>query len=152
NVSAMNLQDYRAQSKTVEAIGGFWDHNAIVNFGNQQPERLFAATVTYDLFDALNVKPILGRKFTADEEKIGNNWVPVDISYRIWKNRFGGRADVLGKQLRINGRTRTIVGVMPPGFLWPETQDFWIPYGFDPKEEHRGDFSLQLAARLKPGV
>ncbi len=149
-VSFMNLRDYRGM-KSFESVGGYWDHNALVNFG-QDTERLYASTVTYDLFDALGVKPILGHAFRAEEEPIGQNWTSIVISERIWKSRFGGTPDVLGKTVRMNGRTRTIVGVMPAGFRWPEIADFWIPMGFDPKDEKRNSFGIQAVGRLKPGT
>ncbi|MEO5618297.1 MAG: ABC transporter permease [Candidatus Eisenbacteria bacterium] len=145
------FRDLRTRLKSVERLGGYWDHNAFVTI-DREPERFFAATVTHDLFDALGVKPILGRAFTAEQEQMGPNWLPVVISARMWKNRFQSDPQVLGKSLRLNGRTRTIVGVMPEGFLWPETQDFWIPMGYEPKDENWDSFNLQVVGRLKPGV
>src|SRR6185369_3451072 len=75
------------------------------------------------------------------------------ISDRIWRRRYGGTPDVLGRTLRLNGRTRTIVGVMPANFRWPELSDFFIPAAIKPEEaRERGDHNLSIAARLKPGV
>jgi putative ABC transport system permease protein len=150
-VSFMNLRDFRRQMKTVEGVGGGWNMNAMVTLG-RDPERLFGGTVTTDLFDVLGVKPVIGHGFTPDEEVWNKNWSSVLISYRIWKSRFHGETSVLGQPLRINGRTRTIIGVMPPGFLWSENQDFWIPCGFNPDDERRNSYALLAAARLKPGV
>ncbi len=151
SISFTMLRDLRGRAKSFEALGGFWDHNAFVTIG-REPEQLFGTTMTYDLFDALGVKPILGRGFTAEHEQMGPNWVPIVISHRIWKNRFQGDPAILGKTLRMNGRTRTIIGVMPEGFTWPEVQDFWIPMGYDAKDDTWDSFSLRVAARLKPGV
>ena len=149
-VSALNFQDFRRGMKSVEAMGAYWDHNAFVTI-DKEAERLFAATVTYDLFDALGVKPILGHGFAPEEDELGRNWTNVLISHKVWTERYHSDPNVLGKTLRINGRTRTIIGVMPAGFRWPEIQDFWIPLGFDPKET-RGDYSLTVVGRLKPGA
>lgn len=151
NLSWPTFDDVRRRSKSFEAIGGFWDHNAMVVF-DKDSERMFGATITAGLFDALGVKPVLGRGFRDDENVIGNNWSTVVISNRVWKERYGGRADVLGRTLRLNGRVRTIVGVMPPGFRWPEIQDFWIPMGIDPATDTRSNNFMMTAARLKPGV
>ena len=151
NLSFTEVRMLREKSKTLDKLGAWWDHNAFVTI-DRDPERLQAATVTYDLFSTLGVKPELGRFFTAADEVYGQNWIPVAISDRIWKNRYRGDRNVLGKTLRINGRTRTIVAVMPPGFLWPETEDFWLPMGFDPKEEKWESFALNVAGRLKPGA
>lgn len=151
NLSWPAFDDIRRRAKSFEAIGGFWDHNAMVVF-DKDSERMFGATITAGLFDALGVKPVLGRGFRDDENVIGNNWSAVVISDKVWKERYGGRADVLGRTLRLNGRVRTIVGVMPPGFRWPEVQDFWIPMGIDPATDTRSNNFMMTAARLKPGV
>jgi len=151
NVAFLQLREMRNRLKTVEHVGAWWDMNAFVTIG-KEPERFYGTTMTYDLFDALGVQPVVGHGFTATEEELGKNWANVVISYRIWKTRYGGDSNVLGKTLRLNGRTRTIVGVMPEGFLWPENQDFWIPMGFDPKDETWDSFELQVAGRLKAGV
>ncbi len=151
NLGYPTFEDIRRRAKSFEAIGAFWDHNAFVVI-DRDVERMYGATVTAGLFDALGVKPVLGRGFTPEENHIGNNWGTVIISHRIWKDRYGGRADVLGRTLRLNGRVRTIVGVMPPGFEWPEFQEFWIPMGLDPATDTRENTFMMTAARLKPGV
>ena len=151
NMSFLEVRMLREKMKTLDKVGAWWNHNAYVTI-DRDPERLYAATVTYDLFDALGVKPQLGHPFTAADEVVGPNWIPVAISDRIWKSRWHGDPNVLGKTFRLNGRTRTIVAVMPPGFLWPENQDFWIPMGFDAKDEKWESFALQVAGRLKPGA
>jgi putative ABC transport system permease protein len=151
NLSYTELREMRTRLKTVEYVGAWWDHNAFVTIG-KEPERYYGTTMTHDLFATLGVQPILGTAFTADDEVWGKNWSKVLISYRVWKSRYAGDPGVLGKTLRLNGRTRTIVGVMPAGFTWPENQDFWIPMGFDPNDEKWDSFQLVAAGRLKSGV
>jgi putative ABC transport system permease protein len=152
SVSWLNYQDIRDRAKSFEVVGGFWDINGNVVIG-EEPERMEAANITSGLLPALGVQPQLGRNFTKDEEIHGQNWGVVLISDRIWKRRYGGTPDVLGKKLKINGRVREIVGVMPPKFAWPENQDFWIPAAIDPEDARsRQDHNLSLVARLKPGV
>ncbi len=150
-ISFLGLRDLREHSRSFETVGGWWDHNAYVTIG-REPERLYASTVSYDLFDALGVKPILGRGFTRDEETWNRNWATVILSHKVWTERWHSDPGVLGKTLRINGRTRTIVGVMPPKFRWPENQDFFLPMGFDPSDEKLNSFALGAVVRLKPGV
>jgi putative ABC transport system permease protein len=151
-VSWLNYQEIRDQAKSFAVVGGFWQINAQVTIGNE-PERMRAANITSGLLPALRVSPQIGRNFTRDEEVYGKNWGPVLISDRIWRRRFGGRPDVLRDSLKINGRVRSIVGVMPPGFLWPEIADFWIPTALsDEDAKARTDHNLQLVTRLKPGV
>lgn len=150
-LSFQNYLDLREQSKSFSHFGGLWDMNAYVTL-DRDPERLWAANITSELFPALGVMPVLGRNFTRDEEVWGRNWTQVIISDRIWRDRYGGSPDALGKTLRLNGRIRTIVGVMPPGFRYPEIQDFWVPAGHDAVEDKRQDGTLMGVARLKPGV
>lgn len=151
NVSQRQFLEFRQRAKSFEAIGGWWDHQAFTII-DKDVEHYQGATVTSDLFATLGVAPVLGRGFTKDEEPIGRNWSTVIISDKIWKTRYGGKPDVLGKTLRLNGRPRQIVGVMPAGFRWPEIEDFWIPMPFDPADMGWDDNSIQMAARLKPGA
>ncbi len=151
-VSWLNYQDLRERSRSFEVVAGFWETGGQVTIG-EEPEKLEAANITSGLLPALGLKPQLGRNFTRDEEVYGQNWATVLISHRIWHRRFGGTPDVLGKTLKINGRVRTVIGVMPKGFQWPEIQDFWIPASVDPAVAlARTDHNVTLVARLKPGV
>ena len=151
-VSWLNYQELRDQAKSFAVVGGFWQISGQVTIKND-PERFAAANITSGLLPALRVAPQLGRNFTRDEEVYGQNWGPVLISDRIWRRRLGGTPDVLGHTLKLNGRVRTIVGVMPPGFLWPETADLWIPTAMSAEDARaRTDHNLQLVVRLKPGV
>ncbi len=146
-----NYRDLRDRQKSFSAIGGFWDHQAIVTI-DRDPERFRGASITSGVLPAIGISPVLGRNFRPDEEVWGRNWTQVIISDRIWKTRFGGRTDVLGKTLRLNGRTREIVGVLPPEVRFPELEDFWIPAGFQSSEQSRTDGVLSVIGRLRPGV
>jgi len=150
-LSFANYLDVRDQAKSFSHFGGQWNMNAYVTL-DRDPEKLEGANITADLFPALGVAPVLGRNFRRDEEVWGKNWTQVIISDRIWRERYGASRDVLGKTLRLNGRVRQIVGVMPPGFRYPESQDFWIPTGYDATTDKRSDTVLSGVARLKPGV
>ncbi len=150
-LSWQNFMDLRERTKSFSAFGAYWEHVAVVTL-DREPERLFGVSVTADVFPALGVRPALGRGFTRDEEVWGRNWNQVVISDHIWRDRFKSDPKVIGRTIRLNGRERAIVGVMPPGFRWPEVEDFWIPAGFNAAEDRRAGESLQGIARLKPGV
>jgi len=150
-ISWPNFHDLRDRAKSFESMGAYWDHQAIVTI-DRDPERFVGTSMTAGLMPVLGLKPILGRNFTKDEEVWGRNWNQVIISERIWRTRYGGSRDVLGRTLRLNGRTREIVGVMANGILFPELSDFWIPAGFDASEQRREDNLLVVVARLRPGV
>ncbi|MFN8589368.1 MAG: ABC transporter permease [Candidatus Eisenbacteria bacterium] len=150
-ISWPNFVDLRDRQKSFSSIGGYWDHQAIVTI-DRDPERYHGASITSGVLPTIGVMPVLGRNFRPDEEVWGRNWTQVIISDRIWKTRYGGRADVLGRTIRLNGRTREIVGVLPPNVRFPELEDFWIPAGFQANEQSRTDNVLTVVARLKPGV
>lgn len=152
NVSWQNFVDIRDRAKTLEAVGAMWGMNAIVTI-DKDPERFDAGNVTSGVFPAIGVKPMLGRNFTPDEEVYGRNFDQVIISERIWRKRYDASPSVLGRTLRLNGRTRAIVGVMPKDFRFPETEDFWVPAGNNPADPgKRSDGWLRVIARMKPGV
>ena len=147
-VSWLNFQDFRHEVKSFESIGGFWGiHGQVVL--DREPERLEAADITAGFLPALGLRPQIGRNFTEAENVFDKNWAGVMFSDRIWRRRYGGTQDVLGKTLRINGRQRTIVGVMPPGFRWPETSDFFIPAAISPEDsKERADHNLQILSLI----
>src|SRR5258707_832778 len=81
----------------------------------REAERLAGARVTANYFDVMGVRPILGRTFTVDEDRPGNDRVVV-LSHRLWTRRFGASAAVVGRELRMNGAAYHIAGVMPASF------------------------------------
>jgi putative ABC transport system permease protein len=120
--------------------------------GGGRPEVVLGRGVTPNFFEVLGVQPFLGRAFTPDEDSHGAK-VTV-ISYGLWQRRFGGAKDVIGKTMLMNNEAVTLVGVMPPGFAFPDKQaDYWDPAHFTPSDlARRRSHFLEVAARLKPGV
>jgi len=119
----------------------------------EQSRMLSYIPATANLFDALDVKPALGRGFLPGEDRPGAERVVV-ISHGLWQQDMGGAADVLGRQLIIGGQPVTIVGVMPPGFYFP-TPEFraWRPLTLDPADPgYAGNGWLALIGAGKPGV
>jgi predicted permease len=125
-------------------------------------ERLIGSIVSANYFDAIGVHPILGRGFLPGED-VGRNAHPVTvISYQLWKNRFKGDPEIIGKTQRLSGIEHTIIGVAPEGFLgtfvgWG--MQFWVPASMEEtfeaggyKLEDRGARWIEAYARLKPGV
>jgi putative ABC transport system permease protein len=86
--------------------------------------------VTVDFFRTLGVQPLLGRTFVEAEQTRGNNLVTV-LSHHFWQGRLGGDSAILGQSVRLNDIPTTVVGVMPPGFSFPDRTDLWIPIGID---------------------
>jgi predicted permease len=120
---------------------------------NGTPEKITGMVATPSLFRLLQVAPLLGRSFNDDEGEIGAEQ-KVLLSYGLWRQMFAGTSDVLGKQLRLNDRPYTIVGVMPAAFTFmnPDVR-LWIPLAFTPEQKNaRHSNSWYNIGRLKPGA
>jgi len=120
----------------------------------QTAERLSGLTGTADFLPLFGVAPALGRTFNPEEFEPGANNVIV-LSDRFWQSRFGGDPGIVGRNLQLDEKTVTVVGVMPPGFdhpiLWGRV-DFWQPLAFTAEQKKTTANYLQSFARLKPGV
>jgi len=120
--------------------------------GQGEPQRINGGRPTAGFFRVLGIQPVVGRFFTIDEDKPGGPRVAV-ISYPAWQNRFGGRADILGQRMTLDGAPYTIIGVMPRGFAYPglKTSEFWAPLGENPGNG-RFQHQYSVIARLKPSI
>ena len=153
-VSPANFLDWQRQATSFEHMAAVWDLAANLTGGTGDPEEIKGQFVSHEFFSVLGVQPVLGRAFTAEEDKPGNN-LEIILSHQLWETRFGSDPQVIGKQATMNGRQRTIVGVMPAGFHFLDNQvKAWMPLALDPAINYRetsGRF-LRAVARLKPGV
>ncbi len=140
--------DWRAQSQAFEQIAAYTSGTADLT-GSGEPERLTAGLVTADLFPTLGVAPALGRGFTAAEDQ--PNGAPVVIlSHGLWQRRFGGDPQLIGQALTLDGQSRTVIGIMPPGFQFPEKFDLWLPLALEVNQKRK--VFVNVVGRLKPGV
>jgi putative ABC transport system permease protein len=146
-----DLADWQAQQASFEELGGFYQ--ASVNLsGSDRPERAFGAFVTTNTFEILQVPPRVGRGFLPEDGRVGAPPVVI-ISHGVWGARFGGRADVVGSQIRVNGEVSTIVGIMPEGFGFPYWQDVWVPVRVDlPALDRDQGPEMEVFGRRKAGV
>jgi putative ABC transport system permease protein len=116
-----------------------------------QPEQIVGLNVTATFFETLGVRPILGSTFTAGDDQPGRP-LTVVVSERLWRRRYGASPAVLGKQVVLNGRPHTIIGVIPGTFEgWQRDAEAWAIKSLEPPKR-RGPFFLRGIARLKPGV
>jgi putative ABC transport system permease protein len=159
--SAQDYEDLRAAQQSFTQIAAYLS-GATVNVSyKNNPQRYTGSYVTEDFFKIVGVAPILGRDFTAADDKPGAEKVAI-LSHEIWQRDFGGDAKIVGQSVRINGRAATIIGVMPPNFKFPVTEQLWLPYYNEYPLKPRGTLEgLGLGAsnsapavmgRLKPGV
>jgi predicted permease len=150
-ISYPDMIDLRTRATTVDAIEGAIGRNLSVSTG-ADTERLLGASITPGVFSMLGVSPAAGRDFTAtDAAEIGFE-SSVIVSHALWQSLLGGDARVVGRTLLINGRTLTIVGVMPPGFSFPDGQRIWLPYRPQPAPNGRERRSLLGIGLLRAGV
>ncbi|MGH9938866.1 MAG: ABC transporter permease, partial [Blastocatellia bacterium] len=144
--------DLRQQSKSFEQIAAFVSHDFNLT-GAGEPERLRGQQVSAALFPLLKARPIAGRVFTEADDRDGAARVVV-LSHALWQRRFGAQANVIGQTLTLDDHSYTVVGVMPPGFDFPEKgSELWTPMAFGASAASaRTSFFLSAIARLKPGV
>ena len=141
--------------QTIDGIAG-WRVAEVALLGDSSVDRIPSAIVTPTLFPLLGESPLLGANFTADDARANNT---VILSYGFWQERFGGDRAILGKQIALGGRSRTIIGIMPRGFEFPTSETrLWTPFDpgpsvidSGPRRGFRVESFLGLA-RLKPGV
>ena len=116
--------------------------------------RVPAAAVGPEFFAAVGAIPRQGRAFDERDYPVSAGRAVV-ISDRLWRTRFGGRADIIGLEVDVNAIRRPIVGVLPPGAEWPLDRDLWVPLRFstelDPGLQRRDNFIFSAVARLAPG-
>src|ERR1700752_75220 len=154
SISYPNLLDWRAQNQSFERIG-VYNRGSYNLTGIGESERIIAAQSSADLFTILRVNPLLGRLYTNDEDKPGTDPVVI-LSYGFWQRRFGGQSNIVNQGISLNGKTYTVIGVMPKDFQYPSRAEIWVPVGQlsgSPMWQNRGNHpGLYGVARLKPGV
>lgn len=122
----------------------------VVLTGQSEPQRVRGNYITPNTFGVLGVQPILGRATVEDDVRTSHEEVAL-LSYRYWQAHYGGSRSILGRTLNFDGHPRTIIGVMPPRFLW-RGADVYLPIQLTNHEEIQGQRYFALVGRLKPGV
>ncbi len=147
--------DERAQAQTFAALAGYADYFQVtVETPSNGPLLFDSVSATDNFFQVFGVQPLLGRTFLPGEEKDGKNDIAV-LSYGIWQNYFSGNRNILNSAVKLDGRTYTIVGVMPARFRFPLNMRnaIYMPMHLDkPWMQGRGNHWLRTVARLKDGV
>src|SRR5262245_8336210 len=148
-----DFKAWRDQAKAFEQIAAYRTDDADLT-GNGEPERLTAGTVSASLFATLGVAPALGRDFTPQDDTDGAAPVVI-LSDGLWRRRFGGDPQVIGKAITLRGQSLTVIGIMPPGFRFLGESDLWAPLMPILNRQLSQQPSmgrLNVIARLKPGV
>ena len=154
SISYPNFTDWRNQNHVFEKIG-VYNRNSYNLTGYGEAERIPTGQVSADLFSALRVNALIGRVFTSEEDKPGGAPVVI-LSYALWQRRFGGQSSILNQNLTLNGRSYSVIGVMPAEYAFPNRVEMWVPVGQlsgDPNWQQRGNHpGLYGVGRMKPGV
>ena len=160
-VAPANLADWRARNTVFTDIAGYIglddrgasQYRAFLS-GAGDTQALSGIAVMGNLFDVLGTRPLAGRTFSFDETFEGHDGVVV-LTYGTWQTIFGADAAIIGRTVALNGRSTTVVGVMPPGFFFPnKSVQFWVPVGVKPDvfATMRQPHWMHTVARLRPGV
>ncbi|WP_221030489.1 ABC transporter permease [Actomonas aquatica] len=150
-VSWPEFQELRAANHTFEALEAINDVRAVISETDLPPERTNFAWVSSGLFATIGQPPLLGRSFNAADSAAGAEIVLM-LSHDLWQNRYGGDRAVIGRTVRLDGHPATIVGVMPPGFRFPNQEELWAPLRPTPAIDKRDNRSLMLYGVRQPGV
>ena len=160
--SPADFLDWREQNKVFDQMAAFTTFSFSLT-GQDLPEKVDGVLASASFFQALGVEAAKGRTFLPGEDKPGAENVVV-ISDNLWKRRFGSDPNIVGRELTLTGRKYSVVGVMPPGFAFPDNTsvpdlgftshtEVWAPLPFDDAAaKDRRTLSLPVIARLKPGV
>ena len=151
--SFLEYEAYRDRSH-VFSSSGVATQRSFNLIGQREPERIRGAKVMADYLTTLGIKPVLGRVFSADEDRPGGPPVAL-ISYAFWQNHFAGSPGAIGQSLNLDGKTYTLLGVMPAGFDLPGAAEIWLPLQTNIENlplTERAATANEILARLKPGV
>lgn len=151
-VSPPEYFEFKEHTRAFSHVGAYSTGAMNLSEGDR-PERVNTAFVTASMFDVLGVQPQRGSVFTPDQDRPGADPVLL-ISHELWQRAFGADPAIVGKTVMVQGRQRTVLGVMPPGFdLHDARAQLWMPLGLDSNNrQNRGSHSLYLVGRLAPDV
>jgi putative ABC transport system permease protein len=174
-VAPANFVDWRNQTRSFREMAAINPNSSFILGSQNEAVRLAGAAVSSNFFSLLGVRFAMGRNFTAEEERPGNNRVAI-LSYRIWQERFGADPDIVGSQIKLNDASYTVAAVLPADFRFgsraadfqPRNQgvagdqfvvnavmdqfDIWVPLAFHQEHLQRGTHPLRVIARLRPAV
>jgi predicted permease len=148
-VSWEDYLEFKAANKDFEGIEALSRAQRIVSEPGIPPQRYNMAHVSPGLFPLFKMNPTAGRAIAASDCVPGAEPV-VLLGNSIWRNRYAGTSDVIGRTVRIDGKPATIIGIMPQGLMFPRTEEFWMPLVPDSQMMKRSNHSLELFGLLRP--
>jgi putative ABC transport system permease protein len=150
SLADLNFQDFHAQNRSLQGLAEFSSGEASVS-GGSEPKRLVVASVSSDFFPIMRVSPIRGRGFAPEDQRPGAGAVAL-VSYSYWKQYINSTDDLSSVMLRVENRSASVIGVLPPGFRFPDDADVWMPRELAPFLPARTAHNWEAIARLRDGV
>ncbi len=150
NLADLNFQDLRAQNRSLQGLAEFSSGEASVS-GGSEPKRLVVASVSSDFFPIMRVSPIRGRGFAPEDQRPGAGAVAL-VSYSYWRQYLNSTDDLSSVRLRAENRSASVIGVLPPGFRYPDDADIWMPRELAAVLPSRTAHNWEAVARLRDGV
>ncbi len=151
SVSYPDFLDFQREGSVFAGVEAHRGAGSLVLAGPEGPERIDIDAVSAGLFPLLGVDPMVGRHFLPQEDRPDRPGVLL-LSHALWQRRFHGDLSVVGRTIQANGKPHLVVGVMPPGFQFPDLQEAWVPLRSRWAKGSRSERIVQVLARLRPGV
>jgi putative ABC transport system permease protein len=151
SVAPATYLDWKGQARSFDEMGAYaW--NSINLTGDREAEKAQGFAVSANFFDLLGVHPQMGRTFLPEEEQAGKDQVIV-LSYGLWERRYASDPHILGKELKVDGKSFDVVGVMRKGFDFPKPAEAWVPLTFNAEQRAIRDARyVWVLAHLKQQV
>lgn len=147
-----NYLDLRRESRALESAAAYRElGTTMVLSGRGEPHRIVAVPIAASAADVLGVRPVVGRMFSPEEDRPRSVERAVVLGDSLWRARFGGDPQIVGRQVTLDGKPFVVAGVMPPRFDFPDGAEAWVPLAADASRD-RGDKELAVIGRLGPGV
>jgi predicted permease len=150
NVSGMNFDDWQARTRSFAVMAKYGSWGQVPVIGGSEPAMALTAVVSREFFDVLGVRPLKGRTFAPEEQRV-NGTPAVVIGYGFWQRWLSG-GEISGKALRVGDRVYAVVGVMPAGFDFPNGTAVWLARELNPPDTSRTAHNFQAIARLRDDV
>src|SRR5262245_6991749 len=152
NFAAPDFRDLATQNHSFSNLGAYFNNATFNLVGGSEPERVNGARISASLLPTLGVQPLYGRNLTVEEDRDGGEKV-VLLSQRLWQRQFGADLGVVGRAIRLDEQSYTVIGVLPRGLNFPSDKELFTPLALSAGAltNYQG-FFLTLIARFKPGV
>jgi putative ABC transport system permease protein len=149
NVSYPEFKEWRDHTKVFTGVAAWTNNNMTINDDRGLPEQARGTYLTANSFALVGQSLLLGRDFGAQDERRGTDRAVI-LGYTLWRNRYGGDREVIGKLTRVNGEPSVIVGVMPEGMMFPQNSEMWAVFIPTEQQDRRTARFLNVFGRIRP--